>query len=120
MTVLKIILHQRSSWLAVQVLIDQHLTNPSRLALRHSHPCGVGRQTRQASSVPPSQLNFLMFFGNSLKTISLQPFNYQRLSTLHDLSRFIKNAPPESRTRIMRTEISCAIHYTKGALRNLF
>lgn len=29
---------------------------------------------------------------------------------------FLKNASPESRTRIMRTEISCAIHYTKDAL----
>jgi hypothetical protein len=38
---------QRSSWLAVQTLINQHLTNLAILA-------EVGRRTRQASSVPLS------------------------------------------------------------------
>jgi hypothetical protein len=40
-------IQQRSSWLAVQTLIDQHLTNLAILA-------EVGQRTRQASSVPLS------------------------------------------------------------------
>lgn len=39
----------------------------------------------------------------------------RRLQQFYNFTRLLKNAPPETRTRIMRTEISCAIRYTKGA-----
>lgn len=41
---------------------------------------------------------------------------YQRFIGASFFIQSYKNASPESRTRIMRTEISCAIHYTKDAL----
>jgi hypothetical protein len=43
---------QRSSWLAVQTLINQRLTN---LAILEE----VGRRTRQASSVPLSLISLI-------------------------------------------------------------